>query len=395
MFAALALATAHSAAKARGGRGNSRWSAWLGPRAFTVAALVVLAAGGIEGVHRQLGNDVATTVHTLRSGSLSRLDQARLERGYYENLLAVNRFNSQLWEVYAKKPANWLDAEFAGLKRFTSGFLQSDLIPSFTVNTRYGEFTTNQWGMRDKDYARTPAPGTFRIALLGASSVTGWGVKDNETFENLVETRLNTERAGAPHARYEILNLSVPGYRPPQQLLRLDTALGFAPHAVMYVATGREASNAARFLVETVRNGTEVPYPYLREALANAGVAPDTEETEALRRLGPLSTDMLAWIYRHIVTETRARGAVPVFVFLPQTQGGSWEEETPLTLRLATQAGFVVLDLGPVYSGTDIADIRLAEWDLHPNAYGHRLIAAMLYDKLIANEATIFRKPRP
>jgi hypothetical protein len=249
--------------------------------------------------------------------------------------------------------------------------------------------------MRDQDYDRTPAPGTFRIALLGASSVTGWGVQDGETFESLVETRLNAELKGAPHAKYEILNLSVPGYQPPQQLPRLDTALEFAPNAVIYIATGREVSNAARFLVQTVRNGTEIPYPYLRDALKSAGMTREMEESEALRLIQPLKADLLAWIYRRVAEQSRSRGAIPVFMFLPQTQGGSWEEETPQTLRLAEEAGFIVLDLSTVFTGRDIAEIRLAEWDLHPNADGHRLIAAMLYDKLREKESLIFPRTRP
>ena len=47
------------------------------------------------------------------------------------------------------------------------------------------------------------------MLLVGASHEMGMGVKDDETFENVLEDRLNRELAGAPDPRFEILNLSV------------------------------------------------------------------------------------------------------------------------------------------------------------------------------------------
>src|SRR5690606_21665874 len=187
---------------------------WARQRAVTVLALLALIVVSVEGVSTKLGPDVATFVHSLRSGQLSRLDTAKLERGYYENLLSVDRFNSQLWEVYTNKPANWLDVDNANIKRFVPGFQRNELIPSFVCSSRYGPISINRLGMRDRDYADTPAPGTYRAVVLGASSVMGWGVADGETFEALIENRLNSEWREGPFRRYELLNMAVPGYEP-------------------------------------------------------------------------------------------------------------------------------------------------------------------------------------
>jgi hypothetical protein len=363
---------------------------WRRARLVTVAALLALISVSVEAVHQQLGAKVATTIHSLRSGHLSRLDTAKLERGYYENLLSVDRFNSQLWEVYTKKPANWLDVQNAGLKRFTGDFAQTELVPSFVSQTPYGALSVNRWGMRDQDHERTPPPNTHRIALLGASSVMGWGVSDGETFEALVETRLNKERATVAEPAYEILNFGVPGYQPPQQLMALDKALTFSPNVVVYVATGRELSRATSYLVEVVRRKIEIPYEPLRDIVTRAGIDSSMDEATSLRRLEPLSIDILLATYRQIVEQTRAHGAVPVFVFLPQVREGSWQEETPETLRLAKSAGFVIIDMSDVYNGQDIATLRLAEWDDHPNRRGHELIASRLYDELQKKRETIF-----
>ena len=364
---------------------------WRRTRLVTVVSLLALIAVSVESVHQQFGAKFATTIHSLRSGHLSRLDTAKLERGYYENLLSVDRFNSQLWEVYTKKPANWLDVQNAGLKRFTGDFAQTELVPSFVSQTPYGTLSVNRWGMRDQDHELIPPANTYRIAMLGASSVMGWGVGDGETFEALVESRLNRERPSVADTSYEMLNFAVPGYQPPQQLTALDKALTFSPNAVIYVATGRELSRAMSYLVEVVRKKIEIPYEPLRDIVRKAGLDPSMDEATSLRRLEPFSIEILSSTYRRIVEQAQAHGAVAVFVFLPQVREGTWQEETSETLRVAESAGFVVIDMADVYKGQDIAAIRLAEWDDHPNRRGHQLIASRLYDELQKKRETILQ----
>jgi hypothetical protein len=358
-------------------------------RAVSVVSMVVLIAVTRETVNSQVGPEFATTVESLRSGRLSRLDNAKLERGYYENLLSVDRFNSQLWEVYSKKPESWLDVRGAGLKRYTSDFAQTELIPSFVAETNFGPVSINRWGMRDQEYDQAPRHGTFRAVVLGPSTVMGWGAPDGGTFEALLEQRLNRERVGAPYTRYEILNFGVPGYQPPQQLVALEKALRFRPEVVFYFGAGREVSRAVEYISEVVRKRVEIPYPPLSEIVRKAGLTAGIDEPAVARQLNAHREELLARTYELITAEIRGRGALPVFVFLPQVRAGTWQEETPETLRLAAAAGFTVIDLSDVFVGRDIDAIRLAEWDDHPNAEGHRLIAERLYAAIAARPEII------
>jgi hypothetical protein len=372
-----------------------RW--WPVPQvshtAITVALLLGFAVIGIQGVHTRLGPTGATFINSLRSGQLSRLDTALLERGYYEDLVRVDRFNSQLWEVYMQKPIDWLDVQGLGLERFTGDFRQRELVPSFTVLTPHGSIHTNRWGMRDRESERKPPPGSYRVALLGASTVMGWGVSDGETFEALLEDRLNRDGLGPGPSRWEILNLAVPGYEPPQLLATVPKALGFQPNAILYVAPGGELSAAARYLVTAVQKGIEIPYAPLRQIVQRAAIDARTEKTTAESRLAPFRAEILRWIYDRIVVECREQGVVPVFMFLPQVYRGYWQGETPETLHLAAEAGFVVLDLGDVYANHDIAELRLAEWDNHPNALAHQLIAQRLYQELRKHAGALLVHP--
>jgi D-alanyl-lipoteichoic acid acyltransferase DltB (MBOAT superfamily) len=371
--------------------GDAAGPRFVAPSAATIGALGLLVAAGLEPIYSHFGPDVASSLQAMRSGRLNRLDNAKLERGYYENLLRVDRFNSQLWEVYTKRPANWLDNEGSGaLKEFTGDFAQERLKPASAITTNYGTMSTNRWGMRDQEYERTPAPGVFRMALLGPSSVMGWGVADGATFEALVEARLNQGVPGLTERRYEILNFGVAGYQPPQELVATEKALEFEPRALLYVATGRELSRASRYMVEVVNKRVAIPYPSLQDAVAQAGLTPGMNEAEALRRLAPHRAEILSLVYRGIAEMARRRGAVPVWIFLPQVTAGPWQEETPEQMRIAKEAGFVIIDLGDVYRGSDVAAIRLAEWDDHPNVRGHQLIADRLLEELQRNAAAIF-----
>ncbi len=364
---------------------------WMRSRLVTVASLCALIAVSVEGLHSQIGMDFGTFVHSVRSGQLSRLDTAKLERGYYENLLSVDRFNSQLWEVYMNKPKNWLDVETTNLKRFVGGFAQTELIPSFVRTTKHGTITINAYGMRDRDYEAQPAPRTFRAAVLGASSVMGWGVGDGQTFEALVENRLNREWAGEAFDKYELLNMGVPGYCPPQQLVMTEKAFALAPHAIFFVATGREITRAVAYLAEVSHKAIDIPYEGLRNISAKAGVTAGMDESEARKRLTPYGRDVLMYVYGRIAEESRKHGSVPVWIFVPQVREGAWEEETPEAVAIAEAAGFVVINLEDVYKGRNINEIRLAEWDDHPNVPGHQLIAERLFNGLAEKRAAIFR----
>jgi alginate O-acetyltransferase complex protein AlgI len=352
---------------------------------MSATTLGCLALAGLPQVYEHLTPEASSVVVSLKSGKLSRRDMAALERGYYEDLLQVNRLDNQLWEVYMNKPLGWLDIQSTGLVRFTGDFLQRELAPSRVATDSFSTVSTNRWGMRDQEYDKAPDSGTYRMSLLGASTEMGWGVEDNETYESLVEARLNRDLAGKGYKKYEILNHAVPGYYPLQQAMVVEKALTFRPHTVLYMASGRELSRSAAYLAEAVNKKIELPYPGLRAVATEAGLESGMPEDEAVRRLKPYREKLLSWLYEHIVTACRAQGVIPVWVFVPQIYEGTWVEETRPALNLAREHGFLTIDLSDAYEGVDTSSLKLAEWDEHPNARGHAILAERLYRALVEN----------
>jgi hypothetical protein len=143
-------------------------------------------------------------------------------------------------------------------------------------------------------------------------------------------------------------------------------------------------------MAEAVAKRLPVPEPALQALLERAGVTPGMEQTEAQRKLTPLRQQILQIVYHRIAESSRAAGARPVLIFLPQVREGSWQEETPEILRTAQQTGFEIIDLQSVYRGHDIATLRLAEWDDHPNQLGHRLVADEILAQLKSAPQLLF-----
>jgi hypothetical protein len=238
--------------------------------------------------------------------------------------------------------------------------------------------------MRDRDYEKIPAPGTYRIALTGPSFVMGYGVADTEGFEWLLEERLNHDLAGGRFERFEILNFAVPGYSPVQNLMVLEQkALPFKPNALFYMAHQREEEAAVLYVADRISVRADLPYRDLDALVRQSGVGVGATKGEAERRLKPLGTEILKWNYRRIVEFSHAQGILPVWIFMPTLENPlSMDEVTRLT-RLAEEAGFVVLDLSDAYENQDEESVVIAYWDKHPNAKGHLLIAEHLYQAIL------------
>jgi D-alanyl-lipoteichoic acid acyltransferase DltB (MBOAT superfamily) len=332
-------------------------------------------------------------VGTLRAPRISQREANLLRRGYYEDLIGVNSFNNQLWNLFSRRRGEPLIQETEAGRR-TGDFLNLELIPSTNIVFRGQPYSVNRWGMRDRDYEQLPPPRTLRLAVLGSSQVNGWGVADRDVFDVLLEERLNRDAA---QPRFEVLNFAVPAYTALQQILVVEQRVGlFRPNAVLYVAHPNDMHMAANQLIAQWINGTAIPFPELSGLLARAGISRQTPLSDGQRRLKPFREEMITWAYRRLVASCREHNMLPVWVYLPMEPGNSWPaDEAEALPRIAASAGFLVLDLRDVYSGHDVTSLQIAEWDKHPNRRGHQLIADRLFDALARHPELFAQEQAP
>jgi hypothetical protein len=247
--------------------------------------------------------------------------------------------------------------------------------------------------MRDRDYEKQKPPGVYRIGIIGGSYAMGPGVKHHQTFEQLLEERLNRE-APASDLRYEVLNFAVGGYYPIHRLAAVvdGELLDFDLDVLIYLAHENEADATMRRLRKIAEQGVEVPYPFLEEVLERAGYQAGVSlpGERALAEQGDLVQER---IYQEIAAAARARGVQPIWLFLPTIAMMGNEFDTGELATLAREAGFAVVELDGVYQGHEVVDLRLVPWDLHPNVLGHRLIADRLYDELAERRHALLPTP--
>jgi alginate O-acetyltransferase complex protein AlgI len=343
------------------------------------SVLMVLLAGiSIAAVNSRLG-DFGKWIASAKDPGLNDVEMADLERGYYEDLMDVDKLNGELWRLYSKRPPEWEeDLTKTGLTQMTSDLTFYKFNPSMEAKFKGVMLRTNRWGMHDKEYDLQPPNGCYRIAILGASYVMGSGVDREHTFESALERRLNSEKSNK-YSSYEILNFGVGGYGPLCEIDVLrDRVLPFKPNAVFLVGHTGNDQRAAHNLLLAWKKKVEVPKGHLRDLMQSLGIEENTPETVVRRRLAPHGTELLAWSYQTIVNICKENGIRPVYVFLPQV---GYEIDRSAEIRVAEEAGFTVLDLYGAYGNRTAKSLAIAEWDNHPNNDGHQLIADKLYER--------------
>ncbi len=350
----------------------------------TGGATVLLLALGHPGFRGEWPPVLKEVVQSIADNRLNARDAALFERGYYEALMGQNKFSSRMWDIQARKPPDWKSLAELGAIQYSDTLPGRTLKPNLNIVFKRARLTTNRWGMRDREYTRVKPEGVFRMALVGASYSMGSGVNDGESYESLLEAWLNRDYAGAPFSGYEILNFSVGGYTLFQKVaICRRRVFDFQPDAVLYVCNSREREKVVLDFAKLIRRDRVPRDSVLQNILQQSGATAEMPESEVMRRLQPFSDTLLAWGYRSIARLCEAHGALPVWIFLPNTGDVLTEEQVAHLMNIAQRMGFLTVNLNRVFAGYELPAVQLAPWDGHPNALGHRIIAERLYPHLV------------
>jgi len=326
-------------------------------------------------------------VARVHSDVLNVRDMNQQRRGYYEEL-DVRPTGNWGWHG-AEEPEGWSKGKRAFFRE-RSDFLLRDIVPSMSTVLGGAPCTSNSLGMRDREYQKAKPANTYRIVLLGASNDMGTGVKNDQTYENLVEDNLNSRVPDARYSRYEILNLSVAADSILQRVLRLEQeGLEFQPDAAMLSVTAVDEQFVASHIRKALIQGIE-PAPGYREIVQSvvrrAHVNGKMPAEMIERRLQPYFTELCSWSFQRFAQQCAQQGVRPIVIYRPAPADFSGQEAAARSklLGMARAAGLEVIDLSPAFdSVVDRSSLILAKWDDHTTALGHRLLADKLYEGLV------------
>lgn len=322
----------------------------------------------------------------LIGDGLNGRDLQAQRRGYYEEL---DEIRSQIGRTTrVQRPSDWSSGV---VHKDRPDYLQKEFIPSCTGVANGKPISINRLGMRDREYELEKAEGTYRIVLVGSSHEAGWGVTDDETFENLFEDRLNREARDGSATGFEVLNLSMGGLDIIQKRMQIDR-LGYslAPDAVIIAVCSFEEKFLVEHLSTSLRAHIDLPYDELIHQIGRAKVTANNSDPVIQRRLRPLAPSLIEGMLREVSEECRRR-AIKLFVlYRPAVfdRKNTRPEAHARLVAMAQRLGIGVLDLSDAFEGVaDRQTLVLAEWDDHTNALGHRLLSDKLYEAYVKRVA--------
>ncbi len=261
-------------------------------------------------------------------------------------------------------------------------------------------------GFRGGPLERPKSPGTIRVFALGASTTFGWGVREEDTYHQVLARMLNdTARARGAAERYEIVNAGVIGFNLRQALRymrRIGTRWQPDGFIVAYtfndawnrfgsagapplgrVLAGVRAKNLLRrsalydWLVDLLarrRYGASLAGGLGAAARSQTGDGPATEVDLA---------DFHATLDSTIALAGETHAALAFLLPAARGQGPAWPRQAAMA-RAAASAHVPLLDLIPAW-GTDGGDsLYLPNDAVHPSPHGHAAIARALYAELCA-----------
>ena len=183
--------------------------------------IAILVCGLIpENVFR---NSTSRVQAGLKSNLFNRADLERIERGYYEQLVEVDRRLDDFADVPTLRLrrvggyAGALSVDAAPLVKRVDDVREVVLKRAAAVDQGGVHWRTNADGMRDQWYTRAKTPESFRVVLVGDSIGAGWGVNVEDRFESILERAWDNRVKETRGRSVEIVNCAVPGHSPGQR----------------------------------------------------------------------------------------------------------------------------------------------------------------------------------
>jgi hypothetical protein len=306
--------------------------------------------------------------------------------GYYETLIRATTPASRGAAVrVAKAPPGFRPFAESGIVEVTSDYSRWRLRPGLDMRWNGTVFRTNAMGFRSPEIRRVKQPGTFRLVVLGSSNTLGHGVDDEVVYTRHLERLLSG--LTSPGRRVEVVNLAVSGDSPTQRLHRLHTEVaGLDPDWIVCDATALDLSLEEMHLRWIVERRVDVPFGFVRAAIAESGIASGDSPAVFHKKLGKVSQSLLDGTYARWGARSRSLGVPMTVVILPRADSKIESPELTRWFRdLARRHGLGCLDLSGSFKPLSLDDFRLAPWEHHPNELGHRLISQGIAEGLLGD----------
>jgi hypothetical protein len=319
---------------------------------------------------------LSTDLEGLLSHKLNQADEYLLVEGYYEEILMGNELTNPVADMQENHGRRFRDTEAAKPVEDMRNII---IHPNVSTSFKEKEFTTNQWGMRDRDYELKPDENTIRIGFTGGSFVVGSGVADDEVFDRILEDLFLQRSDGY---NYEILNFGSSGFDLIQCIFDFEKRElhKFELDYLIYASHGVDLHKNVRSLLTAYNHEYDIPYDFMNEVIKKSGINRNMPEREQMRLLSKHDRELIEESYTYFYNMCINHNIQPVWFYWPTI--ASFMDQSYLLETYASQLGMKTLNLGEVFSNHHHNELTVSATDRHPNALGHRLVAESLFEKI-------------
>jgi hypothetical protein len=320
--------------------------------------------------------DLARISRHLRGRGLALLDAALELQGYYEALTSKDVRLSEPW----RPPHHFDDFTKTAAWAERHDFMLDSVVPLASITFQGAPFHTNRWGMRDRDFELAKPAGTYRIAVMGASDVTGWGVPDGHQFSTIVAQGLDSiARERGRHV--EVLNFSITAISLAQQVYGIEKlARRFSPDLILLTAyPDNDIWLLQRQATRLATKGIAIPDPEL-DRLMKRAMGSDLHGDPRNLRPEEEAIDRRLFEWARQLGDS---GGAKVALLVLRSPGKLSPGNYVTTVRAADTAGLPWIDCTDVWRGLDPLQYRVSADDAHPNSAGHEIIGACVLKQLV------------
>ncbi|NQX88521.1 MAG: hypothetical protein HRT77_07635 [Halioglobus sp.] len=358
---------------------------------MTIGLALMLILAALPQVGRQLdGHTHAAWATLIDPQRLNQRDRENQTRGYYEELLTIDdaspKDQSTRWITLLKRYLG-MNMSLREIVRATDDLRRFELLPDLEANFKGESFRTNRWGMRDQEYEKEKKLGVCRLSLFGDSHTMGGGLTNEQTYEALLEEKLNDnlDFLSDRCQRFEVLNFGVANYSVLESALSARQKVPqFSPDVIIYVTPQPDMDWIVERLSLALSQGATIDEPFIQNVIESAGVQAGMDRIEIEKRLEPVAAELVEWSYRDIAETAKDANAHAAWMFLPRSDYTQREDQKRYSelLPLAQRAGLVPLSLIGVFNDYEPIALQLNAQDTHPNQTASQLIAQRFLEVL-------------
>jgi hypothetical protein len=272
-----------------------------------------------------------------------------------------------------------------------------ELRPDFDGWYKGARFTTSSAGLRDREYPVSKPAETFRVAVLGSSWTMGSGVKQEEIWHSVIETELNN-RGKSQH--YEFINFGVDQYGLGEIIATLEHKVpAYQPDLILIALTHYTPTvlwpEPPVSYVEQKRRNPFFNFYTLRviDLKFSLGIYTNSDtRRDSVVGKANLKRQLEHYIER---VETFSRNTNIPVAMTKLAYSRKWKRNIKLDTEKISDTSilnspdneFVYISVleRVLNQGYKPINLRISNWDSHPNPIAHQLIANAVLEALIEN----------